>query len=52
VADIDDGPAAAPEEVARHRRKFLTGGLAAGAAALGAWSLTSAQPARAIPATP
>jgi hypothetical protein len=41
------GPAAAAEEGARDRRKFLTGGLAAGAAALGAWSLAPAQPARA-----
>jgi hypothetical protein len=47
MADTGDGPAAEAEEAARHRRKFLTGGLAAGAAALGAWGLTSAQPARA-----
>ena len=43
MADSNAGPAAEAEEVARHRRKLLTGGLAAGAAALGAWSLTSAQ---------
>src|SRR5690348_13057102 len=49
MADTDGGPAAAAEEAAaaRGRRKFLTGGLAAGAAAVGAWSLTSAQPAHA-----
>ena len=47
MADSNAGPAAEAEEVARHRRKFLTGGLAAGAAALGAWSLTSAQSASA-----
>jgi hypothetical protein len=47
MAESNAGPAAEAEEVARHRRKFLTGGLAAGAAALGAWSLASAQPARA-----
>ena len=38
---------ATEEEVAQGRRKLLTGGLAAGAAALGAWSLASAQPASA-----
>ena len=47
MADTDGGLTPAAEEVARGRRKLLTGGLAAGAAALGAWSLTSAQPASA-----
>src|SRR6516165_824737 len=48
MADTGGGPtAAAEEEVAQHRRNFLTGGLTAGAAALGAWTLASAQPARA-----
>jgi hypothetical protein len=47
MADSDGGLTPATEEVARGRRKLLTGGLAAGAAALGAWSLTSAQPVRA-----
>jgi hypothetical protein len=41
------GPATEVEDGARDRRKFLTRGLTAGAAALGAWSLTSAPPARA-----
>jgi hypothetical protein len=47
MTDGDGGLTPATEEVARGRRKLLTGGLAAGAAALGAWSLASAQPARA-----
>jgi hypothetical protein len=42
-----DGSSAAEPEGARDRRKFLTRGLTAGAAALGAWSLASAQPAQA-----
>src|SRR5215469_9593800 len=45
MADTSGGPAAEAKEDARGRRKFLTGGLAAGAAAVGAWSLASAQPA-------
>jgi hypothetical protein len=47
MADSDGGLTPATEEVARGRRKLLTGGLAAGAAAVGAWGLASAQPARA-----
>ena len=47
MTDTNGGPAAMAEQDARGRRKFLTGGLAAGAAAVGAWSLTSAQPASA-----
>jgi hypothetical protein len=43
----DGGPVAEAEDGARDRRKFLTKGLATGAAALGAWTLASAQPAHA-----
>lgn len=43
----NDGPATEAEDGARDRRKFLTKGLATGAAALGAWTLASAQPAHA-----
>ena len=46
------GPVTGAEDGARDRRKFLTRGLTAGAAALGAWSLTSAPPARAATGDP
>jgi hypothetical protein len=42
-----NGGGRVPEDDSRDRRRFLTKGLATGAAALGAWSLASAQPARA-----
>jgi hypothetical protein len=41
------GPATEADDGARDRRRFLTRGLATGAAALGAWTLASAQPAHA-----